>query len=99
MSQLYAGNRAVLLYKTGDLFEEGDMLIFPDTKVIRRNSAFRRYRGSLCENQARAANRPGAKMHQVPFVGKAVNAGILTHRGNDQPVLKGDIPYGNRFKK
>ena len=50
--------------------------------------------GRFGDDQAGAAHRPAAEMHQVPIVGKAVLARILAHRRDSDAVAKGDAADG-----
>ena len=76
--------------KLCDSLEGGNVLVLPDAQVGNRDAAFRKNRGGLQHDQARAALRAAAQVDQVPVVGKAILRGVLAHGRDADAVGKRD---------
>ena len=66
--------------------ERLEMPLAPGPEVLRRNASFRRDRGGFRKHERRAANRPRAKMGEMPIVRVAVDRRILAHRRNANAI-------------
>jgi hypothetical protein len=97
--KLNAGVNALFMDEPRNARQKLDVVVFPDSQVLRANPPFRRYRCSFGKNQARATHSPAAEMDQVPVIGKAVGARILAHRRNHDAVGKLDASKAKRRKK
>ena len=86
--QLHAGARALRMDELRDAAEIGNVLVFPDAKIGRRDAAFRQYGRSLKHDQAGSALRAAAQVNKVPVVGKAVVARVLAHGRNADAVAE-----------
>jgi len=73
-----------------DPLQAGNVLVFPNTEVLRRDAGIGQHRGCFGEHESRAPDRPAAQMDQVPIIAKAVLARILAHGRNKDPVGNGD---------
>src|SRR5690606_31151331 len=99
MSQLYAGNGAVILNHVCQPFQTSDMFVFPNTEVVRRNPPFRGNGRCFGKYNAGPTGSTAAKVYQMPIVGKTVCAGILAHGRHDDPVPGGDRSDGYWLEK
>ena len=90
---------ALCMNKLRDASEIGNVLVFPDAKIGRRDAAFRQYGRSLKRHQAGAALRAAAQVDKVPIVGKAILAGVLAHGRNADAVAKLNRPKLKGRKK
>ena len=93
--QLHAGARALRMDKLRDAAEVGDVLVFPDAKIGRRDAAFKQNCRSFKRDQPGSSLRAAAQVHEVPVIGKAVFAGILAHGRNADAVAEID---GSKLK-
>ncbi len=93
MRELNAGAGALRIDETRDSLERLEMPFVPGAEILRRNPALGRDRGSLGEHQRRAANRPRGEMGEMPIVRVTVNARILAHRRNTDPVGEVNIAH------
>ena len=74
VGQLHARASPLAVHKLGNAAQVGDVLVFPDAQVFRRNAALGGNGRSLKNHQRCAALRAAAQVHQVPVVGKAIHA-------------------------
>jgi hypothetical protein len=71
-------HRAVLgSGKIHDPAQVGNMLVFPEAHIARRDSAFGRHRRGFDEDEARAADRAASQVNQMPVGGEAVLTRVL----------------------
>ena len=66
----------------------GNVLVFPNAKIGRRDAAFRQNRRSLKRHQPGASLRAAAQVDKVPVIGKAVLAGVLAHGRNADAIAE-----------
>jgi hypothetical protein len=66
----------------------GNMLIFPNAKISRRDPALRQNCRSLKHHQPSPTLRAAAQVHKVPVIGKSVLAGVLAHGRNANTIAK-----------
>jgi hypothetical protein len=78
-----------------DATEVGNMLVFPDAKIGRRDAAFRQNRRGLKRDQPGSSLRAAAQVHEVPVIGEAVLTGVLAHGRNADAVAEID---GSKLK-
>ena len=86
VSELGASVGAVLVEEVRDALEFGDVLVFPDSEVSRRDAAFGVDRVGLCDDEAGTADGAAAEMDQVPVAGEAIDAGVFAHGGDGDTV-------------
>jgi len=79
VGELGAGIGAVLVKEGRDALEFGDVLVFPDAEISRRDAALGANGVGLCEDEAGTADGAASEVNQVPVVGKAVDAGVFAH--------------------
>jgi hypothetical protein len=82
---------ALRLDEPCDPFQRLEVLLVPDAEVLRRDASFGCNRRRLGEDEARAADRTGRQMREVPVIGKTVLAGILAHRRNADAIGEHDV--------
>ena len=80
VGELGASVGAVLVEEGRDALEFGDVLVFPDAEIGRRDAALRADGVGLCHDETSTSDGAAAKVDQVPVVGKAVYAGVFAHR-------------------
>ena len=93
MRELNSGAGALQIDETRDPLERLEMPFAPGAEILRRNPALGRDGGGLGEHQRRAANRPRSEMGEMPIVGVTVNARILAHRRDADPVGEVDVAH------
>ena len=93
MRELDAGAGALRIDETRDSLERLEMPFAPGAEILRRNPALGRDRGGLGEHQRRPANRARGEMGEMPIVGVTVNARILAHRRNADPIGEVNIAH------
>jgi hypothetical protein len=79
MGELSAGVGAMLVKEGGDALEFGDVLVFPDAEIGRRDAAFGADGVGLSDNEPGTADGAAAEMDEVPVVGKSIDAGVFAH--------------------
>src|ERR1700735_3842234 len=83
VSDLHAGNGAVLLQEAGDPGESRHMVVEVDAAIRRADTAFRRHRRRFDDDQAGPAHGARAEMHEMPVGGKAIVRRVLAHWRDD----------------
>ena len=99
MGQLHAGECALRLDEAGDPPQWLDMLVGPDTQVVRRNTPLRADRRRFDDHQPGATDGPTAQMHQMPVVGHPGLRRVLAHGRYGNPVGQFELAQGKRLKK
>jgi len=90
--ELHAGNGAVCFDEAEDARERFHVLVAVDTKVHRTDAAIRRHRRCFRENEARTSDRAAPQVDEMPVVRESVDARVLAHRRDDDPVSERDAP-------
>src|SRR5216684_6681766 len=85
--------------KPDDSRQRLNMIVHPDTQVLRTDPALGKNCGCFGKHQSSTAYCPTAKMHKMPVVRISVSAGILAHRRNKYAVCKRNIPNRERIKQ
>ena len=81
MTELKADFRLGLrVHEIDDALPLSDVLVVPHARTSGANAALRRHAGHLGEEQAGAAHRAFAQVHEMEVVGRAVDRGIHGHR-------------------
>ncbi len=89
MVQLDAGYASVSCNRLGQPALSGYLLIAPQAEISPRKTSIWRYRGSLQNDQRRAAEGSHAVMGQVIVIDQAVaRCRVLTHRRQHDAVPK-----------
>ena len=78
--QLDTRNGALGSNEAGDALQRLDLLIVPQTKVLRGDAPVGRDRRGFGEHQSGPADGTAAEVDQVPVIGQAIHTGILAHR-------------------
>ncbi len=91
VGELNAWDGALRPDEPGDPLQRLEVLFAPDAEILRRNPSFGRDRRRLGEDEARAADRSGGEMGEMPVIGKTVVAGILAHRRHADAIGEGDV--------
>src|ERR1700731_3744548 len=99
MRQLHSGDTALFMNETDDPSQRFNVSVTPDTKVLWTDAAFGKNGRCLSQHQPSAAHRPAAQMDEMPIVGVAIAAGVLTHRRNEHAIGKLEISNRERIKK
>src|SRR5712671_6354148 len=88
MRKLNSGDRALFTDETSDACERLDVLVPPNSQIVRADAAFGRYSASFRENQGCSADGAASEMDQMPIRGEAVRARILAHGRNNDSVAQ-----------
>jgi hypothetical protein len=88
---LNSSQGALLANKTGDSRKKLDVLVLPDSKVVRADAALGRDCGCLGQYERRSANRSAPKVNQMPIVREPVDARVLAHWRHDDTVAERDV--------
>jgi hypothetical protein len=99
VGQLNTSNASLRSDESHNARQRFDMLIGPDTKIIRANTSDRCHSRGLGQDKSSAANGAAAEMHEVPFVRQAVNRGIFAHGRNGDAVGQSNATQGERFEQ
>ena len=99
VGELNAGAGAVSMEEVDDAGERGDVLVFPEAEVKRRDAAFGRDGSGLSEDESGAADGAAAEVDEMPVGGESVFAGVLAHGRDGDAVGKGDAGKGKRRKE
>ena len=87
MPELDRRHRAVLLQEAGDAFQRRGLAVVPQPDVAMGDAALRRHRRGLDHDDAGAALREFAEMHEVPVIGDAIDRRILAHRRKQDAIF------------
>ena len=90
--QLHPGYCSLLMDKPDDSRQWLNMIVFPDSQILRTDPSLGKNCRCFGKYQSRAANGPAAQMHKMPVTRVSVRAGVLTHGRYKYPVGKLDIP-------
>jgi hypothetical protein len=88
--ELGAGVGTVLVKEGSDALEFGNVLVFPDAEVSRRDAALRAHGVGLCDDEAGTTYGAAAEVDQVPVVGKAIDAGVFAHGRHGDAVWQSE---------
>src|ERR1019366_5630602 len=79
-----------------NLSERGDVLVLPDADVVRGDAAFGQDGSGFGEDEASASDGAAAQVDEMPIVGEAVMARVLTHRRDGDAVGERQGTEGDR---
>jgi hypothetical protein len=99
MSQLHSGDAPLFMNEPDDSTQHLDVFVVPNAKVLGTDPSLRQNRRRLGKYQSGAANRPTAKVNQMPVSSVSVLAGILAHRRDKHPISKVQISNCERIKQ
>jgi len=88
MRELNSRDRALFTNETSDAAERRDVLVLPDSQILRADAAFGRRSASFRENQRCSADGAASEMDQMPIRGEAVRARILARGRNNDSVAQ-----------
>ena len=91
MCQLHAGYTALLVNEADDPGQRRNVIVTPDTQVLRTDAAFGNNGSCFGEHQSGPAHGAAAQMYEMPVVGVPVGTGVLAHRRDEQTVRKSKI--------
>ena len=86
MRQLHTGASSLRVHEFRNAAKVGNVLVFPDAQIARRDAALRGDSRGFKRDEASAALRPAAQMDEVPLTGKAVEARVLAHGRNADAI-------------
>ena len=90
MGELDGGNGALGLQKSRDAGEGGYLVVRPEAEVAVGDSPAGLDGSGLDNHKAGTTGGAAAEVHQMPVVGEAINARVLAHGRDGNPVWKGD---------
>ncbi len=99
MRELHTGRGTLLVEEVVDASPCRDLVVVPQTGVLRADPAFRDHCGRLADDQPGATGGELAEVHQVPVVGQAVDRRVLAHRRYPRAVADDDVAQLDRFEK
>jgi hypothetical protein len=85
--------------KAHDAGQVFDVIIAPYSEVLGADARFRQHGAGFREHQGSAAHCSTREVDEVPVVGKAIAAGVLTHRRNNDSVRQHKVADGERIEK
>jgi hypothetical protein len=88
--ELGAGVGTVLVKEGSDALEFGNVFVFPDAEISRRDAALWAHGVGLCDNESGTAYGAAAEVDQVPVVGKAIDAGVFAHGRHGDAVWQSE---------
>ena len=86
MCQLNAGVRALCLDKVRNTAQGGNVLVFPDTNIFRRDTTFGDDRCGFSDDQTSTTDRTRTQVNQMPVVDETILRRVLAHRGNGNAI-------------
>src|SRR6202167_4009591 len=78
--QLHPGYCSLFMDKPDDSRQWRNMIVFPDSQILRTDASLGKNCRCFSKYQSRAAYGPAAQMHKMPVTRVSVRAGVLTHR-------------------
>src|ERR1700676_1320427 len=99
MTQLHSSHPALLMNKPDDPSQRLNVIVRPDTQVLRTNPALGENCSGFGEHQSSTADSTAAQMHEMPVVRVSISAGILAHRRDKYAVRKRNIPNCERIEQ
>src|SRR5579864_930687 len=91
MRQLNSSYPALAVDESRDAREHFDVLVFPNSQILRADARFGQYGRCFSEDERSPADGSTAEMYEVPIRRETVRARILTHRRDDNPVAQHDV--------
>ena len=98
MRQLNSRHRSLLGNEREGSVQRLNLSVFPETEIGRTDATLSSDRGSFRQNGGSAAHRPAAQMYEMPVLGKAIVAGILAHRGDQNAMGEFNTTQAKRFE-
>jgi hypothetical protein len=99
VSELHAGDAALLMNKTSDAGQFIDVFVLPDAEILRADAAFRQNGRSLRQNESSTAHSTTAEVNEMPIIGEAVFAGVFAHGRDEDPVGESEIAQLKRVEQ
>src|SRR5258708_2280763 len=99
MGDLNAGHCPGGLNRPDDGRKRLGLPVIPQSRVTWGDPAFRGHRRGLGDHQPRSAARQLGQVHVMPFVGQAVDGGVLTHGRHYDAIAQGDVPQLERLEQ
>ena len=72
------------------------MFVFPNPQVLRADSSLRQHCRCFRDDEGRATDGTAAEMHEMPVIREAVDARILAHGRNADPIAQ---PHVAQFQR
>jgi len=98
MRQLHTGYTALLMNEPDYPGQRFNVIVTPDTKVLRTDAGLGKNGSRLGKHQSSSAYRPAAQMNKMPIVRVSIGAGVLAHRRDENTICKRKIPNGKWIK-
>jgi hypothetical protein len=99
MGQLHSGYASLFMNKTDDSTQHLDVLVAPDSEILRTDATFGENSRCLGQDQSGATDRATPEMNEMPVVRESAAARILTHRRDEHPIGKRQISNRERIKQ
>lgn len=99
MGQLHSGYAALPMNEADDPRQRLNMIVLPDTKILRTDTSVGKNGSCLGEHQCGATDGAAAQMDEMPVVCVSVGAGVFAHRRNKYAVRKCNIANRERIKQ
>jgi hypothetical protein len=99
MGQLHSGDASLFVNETDDPTQHFDVLVVPDTEVLRTDASLRKNGRCLSQDQSGTTYRTAAEMNEMPVVSVSIVALILTHRRDEHPISKFYFSNRERIKQ
>src|SRR5579859_1785959 len=100
MGELNADRGALPLHESDQRLEAFDLRVVPDAEVVLVDEADFLDRRRLDKDEAKAAERVAAEMHDVESAaGVAALAAVMNHRRHDEAIFQREAPDRERFEE
>src|SRR5439155_24558739 len=90
--ELHAGAGALGMNEPDDPFDRLGVSIAPDPEIVGTDPSLGRHRGGFSEDERGAADGAAPEVDEMPVVREAVDARVLAHRRDDDPIRKRESP-------
>ena len=90
VAKLNPGGGAAVMNQTGDARQLRHEAVIPQTQIANRAAAAARDFGGFDHHQPGTAGSVAARVHDVPVVGKALDASVLVHRCHHHAVFESE---------
>ena len=97
--QLHAGDAALRVNETHDPRERIDVIVAPDTEVLRADPALRQNRGRFRQDERGTADGAATEVNEVPVARKPIAARVLAHRRHEDAIGKGHTTNGQGIER
>src|ERR1039458_7199896 len=99
MGQLHTGYTALLMNEADDSGQRRNVIVTPDTQVLRTDAALGNNGSCLGKHQSSPAHGAAAQMHEMPVVGISVGTEVLAHGRDKHTVGKREISNRERIEQ